>query len=75
MKNEQLSELMEKRKKAQGALLVSMQNMEGASPMSLMMNPKALGGVFDALKESASLNDQVVTELAQRSLDQSPRLD
>ena len=68
MKNEQLSELMEKRKKAQGALLVSMQNVEGANPMSLMMNPKALGGVFDALKESASLNDQVITELAERAL-------
>lgn len=68
MKNEQLSELMEKRKKAQGALLVSMQGVEGANPMSLMMNPKGLGGVFDALKESASLNDQVITELAERAL-------
>lgn len=75
MQNEQLSELMKERAAAQFELVESVKGMSGVSPMSLMMNPKGLGGVFDALMKSAELNDQVITELAKRSLDQSPRLD
>jgi hypothetical protein len=75
MQNEQLGKLMKERTAAQWELVESVKGMNGVSPMSLMMNPKGLGGVFDAVIKAAELNDQVITELAQRSLDQSPRLD
>ena len=68
MENQQLKELMQKRKQAQEKLLLTMQSLEGANPMTLMMKPAALSGVFDALKESAAFNDQLVTELAVRAL-------
>ncbi|MFD1385158.1 hypothetical protein ACFQ45_17545 [Rhodanobacter aciditrophus] len=68
MKNEQLRELMEERTKAQWELVESIKTMNGVNPMSLMMNPKGLGGVFEALTKSAELNDQVITELARRAL-------
>lgn len=68
MKNEELSELMKKRETAQAAFTDSMTGLEGVNPMSLMMNPKAVGGVYDALKAVAELNDQVITELAERVL-------
>ncbi|TBR44350.1 hypothetical protein CBF23_003265 [Marinomonas agarivorans] len=68
MTNEELKELMQRRKFANTELANVLVSFEGVSPMSLMMNPAKLNDVVTAVKQVALLNDQVINELALREL-------
>jgi hypothetical protein len=69
MRNNELTEIMEKRETAQAALMKSMEGLKGLSPMSLMTGGfSSLEGVAAQFQSVAFLNDQVITELATRAL-------
>lgn len=68
MKDEELKKLVEEKRFVQAELVVGCSMLNGRNPMSLMMNPAALSGVFDAFKKVAEVNDRLILELAERAL-------
>lgn len=68
MNDEELKKLVEQKGYVQAELTGACAALEGKNPMSLMMNPAALSGVFDSFKKVAAVNDRLILELAARAL-------
>jgi hypothetical protein len=68
VKNEELLKLIEEKGFVQAELMKACSVLDGKNPMSLMMNPAVLGGVFDSFKKVAAVNDRLILELAARAL-------
>ncbi|MFT2112166.1 hypothetical protein [Marinomonas sp. 2405UD68-3] len=72
MENNQLIQIMLKRETAQDLLMNSLKNLQDVSPMSLISGGfKGLGSVAAQLESVAFLNDQVITELTGRAIQDS----
>ena len=68
MNDEELKKLVEQKGYVQAEMTAACTALEGKNPMSLMMNPAALSGVFDSFKKVAAVNDRLILELAARAL-------